>query len=208
MDKEGGVLMSISSDITRKLTESKEFREEFVAALVKRAFPLQVRTIRKKREMSQEQLAEEAGIEQGVVSRAENPNYGNLTFNTALRISAGFDLAFIPKIVTFTEFLKWAEEITQGFSNLPGFEGELATGEMGEQQSQQDTEAVASADAPKPPRQGNVISGYIFEQMQRALSGTGNQTITLTNTQPLAEIPFPPHQTTGRAHGTTFGAAG
>lgn len=208
MDKEGVVLMSISSDITRKLAESKEFREEFVAALVKRAFPLQVRTIRKKKEMSQEQLAEEAGIEQGVVSRAESPNYGNLTFNTALRISAGFDLAFIPKIVTFTEFLKWAEEITQGFSNLPSFEGELAAGELGEQLSQQGEEAVVLADAPKTPRQGNVGSGEVFEEIRRALSGrTGSQAITPT--KPQAGIPFPPYETTtGRAHGTTFGAAG
>lgn len=115
---------TISNDVWKKLSKNKKYREEFVTALVKQAFPLQVRTIRKKRRMSQGLLAEEAGVTQGVVSRAEDPNYGNLTFNTALRIVAGFDLAFIPKIVTFKEFMKWVEEVAEGYTDLPSFEKE------------------------------------------------------------------------------------
>jgi transcriptional regulator with XRE-family HTH domain len=117
-------LNTISADIKAKLAESKEYREEFVAALVKRAFARQVKTIRKARGLSQEELAADANVDQGVISRAENPNYGNLTFNTGFRVAAGFDLAFIPKLVTFGEFLEWIEEVTSGFTDLPSFEEE------------------------------------------------------------------------------------
>lgn len=133
MDKDGGQSMSFSSDLWNKFAESKEFREEYAAALVKRAFALQVRTLRKGREMSQNTLADAAKIDQGVISRAENPNYGNLTFNTGIRIAAGFDLAFIPRIVTYSEFLKWAEEIGEGLQNLKPFEQEREEQESQEQ---------------------------------------------------------------------------
>lgn len=151
--------MTISNDIKKKLAESREFREEFVAALVKRAFPQQVRTIRKKRGMSQTELAEAAKIEQGVVSRAENVNNGNLTFNTALRVSSGFDLAFVPKIVTFTEFLEWAEEITSGFSDLPSFEEELEDGTLGHANASKGNAAATAAQSTQTPAQTRKAAG-------------------------------------------------
>ncbi len=136
MDRGGEASMSFSTDLWSKFCASKEFREEYVAALAKRAFALQVRTIRKDREMSQEQLADAAKIDQGVISRAENPNNG-ITFNTAIRISAGFDLAFIPQLVTYSEFLKWAEKIGEGIENLKSFEKERKEGESPEQRASQ-----------------------------------------------------------------------
>lgn len=149
---------TISADIKQKLAESKEYREEFVAALVKRAFPRQIKTIRKARGLSQEELAIAANVDQGVISRAENPSYGNLTFNTALRVSAGFDLAFIPKLVTFNEFLEWVEEVTEGFTNLPSFEKEREIEALAAIPSHQ-KKAPARAlhlvwENPSPPTQG------------------------------------------------------
>lgn len=165
-----------SNDIKKKLAESREFREEFVAALVRRAFSVQVRTIRKHRQMTQEKLAEAAKIEQGVVSRAENPNYGKLTFTTGFRIAAGFDLVFIPRLVTFTEFLRWADEVSEGFTNLPGFEKELSEGTLGksakpEAHRKPATELLTFADyaaagKKKPQRENDLF---------RAIEGSGQQ---------------------------------
>lgn len=123
--------MTISNNIKNKLIESTEFREQFVAEFAKRAFATQVRKLRRERGMSQEELAEASKIEQGVISRTENPNYGLRTIHVGSGVAAGFGLAFIPKLVTFTEFLKWVEEVSEGLSDLPSFEKELADGTLG-----------------------------------------------------------------------------
>src|SRR5438552_2501278 len=100
-EQEALVSITESTLSTSKLASSKEYREAFVASFLKRYIPFQIRAIRKKRRISQPALAEASKITQGVISRAEDPDYGNLTLNTVLRIAAGFDLAFVGKFVRF-----------------------------------------------------------------------------------------------------------
>ncbi|MGH7829462.1 MAG: helix-turn-helix domain-containing protein, partial [Candidatus Binatia bacterium] len=100
--KGGDSPMNMFSEVWHKLAKSKKYREEFVAAQLKRGIPFQARALLKNRKWSQEILAEKSGLTQGVVSRALSPNYGNLTLNTIIRIAAGFDVAFVGKFVPFT----------------------------------------------------------------------------------------------------------
>jgi transcriptional regulator with XRE-family HTH domain len=86
---------------------NKQYREQLVAAQVKQGIPFQIRTLMKKMGLSQETLAARSGLSQGVVSRAANPNYGNLTLNTIIRIAAGFDVAFVGLFVPFSNIDKW-----------------------------------------------------------------------------------------------------
>lgn len=85
----------------------KKYREQFVSAQVKRDIPAQIRTLMRQKDLTQEKLAERCGLDQGTVSRTANPNYGNLTLNTIIRIAAGFDVAFIGKFVPFSELGRW-----------------------------------------------------------------------------------------------------
>ena len=105
--------MNAFSQLWKKLAKSKKYREEFVAAQVKRGIPFQIRTLLKRAGISQEELANRAGLTQGVVSRAANPDYGNLTLNTIVRIAAGFDVAFVGKFVPFSELSKWFTELSE-----------------------------------------------------------------------------------------------
>jgi transcriptional regulator with XRE-family HTH domain len=73
--------------------------------------PLQIRVLRKQREWSQAQLAQESKLTQGVISRAEDPEYGNLTVNTLVKIGAGFDCAFVGRFVPFSELGRWYTNI-------------------------------------------------------------------------------------------------
>ncbi|SRR6266404_268609 len=114
--------MITNNGLWEKLADP-EYRRYFVEELAKRAFATQVRTIRKKRDWSQEKLAEESQVTQGVVSRTENPTLGT-TFDTAAQVATGFGLAFIPKIVPYSEFIQWAEDVSDGFTDLPTFEQE------------------------------------------------------------------------------------
>ena len=111
----------------RKLAKDKRYREEFASAMLKRMVPYQARAIRKGRGLSQAALAELAGVTQGVISRAEDPGYGNLTLTTIGRIAAGYDLAAIVRFVPFSELVRYSETSTENeFAGLPTFERENA----------------------------------------------------------------------------------
>ena len=105
--------MSTFNELWKKLGESREYREEFVTAQVKRGIPFQISTLLKDLGISQAELAQRSGLTQGVISRAANPNYGNLTLNTLIRIAAGFDVAFVGKFVPFTELGKWYVNLSE-----------------------------------------------------------------------------------------------
>jgi hypothetical protein len=116
--------MDTFNDIWSKLADSKEYREEFVGSLLKRGTALQIQGLLDG--LSQKQFADQAGLTQGVISRAVDPDYGNLTFNTVIKIAAGADVAFIGKFVPFSELAKWVESIPEGGVSfkIPNFEEE------------------------------------------------------------------------------------
>jgi transcriptional regulator with XRE-family HTH domain len=87
--------------------------------------PFQIQILRKQRGWSQEQLAEAAGVTQGVISRAEDPDYGNLTINTILRIANGFDVAFIGKFAPYGELDDWFGSLSEKI-HVPSFDEENA----------------------------------------------------------------------------------
>ena len=119
--------MNTFSDIWPKLARSKKYREEFVAAHAKQAIPFQIRALMKQMGLSQKELAARSRLTQGVVSRAANPDYGNLTINTLVRIAAGFDVAFVGRFVPFGELPPWFDHLYQeGHFHVPTFQEEDA----------------------------------------------------------------------------------
>jgi transcriptional regulator with XRE-family HTH domain len=97
---------SSSSYLWGKL-DDRDYRKAFLIGQFKRMVPFQIQILRKQRGWSQEQLAEASGLTQGVISRAEDPDYGNLTVNTVLRIANGLDVAFIGKFAPYGELENW-----------------------------------------------------------------------------------------------------
>ena len=117
------------SSLWEKLTRSKKYRESFVASVVKRMIPLQIRVLRKQRDWSQAQLATESKLTQGVISRAEDPDYGNLTVNTLVRIASGFDCAFVGRFVPFSELCRWYSMLEhENALRVPSFDDDAGFG--------------------------------------------------------------------------------
>jgi transcriptional regulator with XRE-family HTH domain len=101
---------------------SKRYREEFALALLKRSVAFQIKTLRKNHCGSQAALAERAKVTQGVVSRAEDQDYGNLTFNTVGRIAGGLDMAFIGRFVSFSDLMRFSRQLSEDeFISIPTF---------------------------------------------------------------------------------------
>jgi hypothetical protein len=120
--------MNTCEVIWRKLGQGKGYRANFALAFLKRSIPFQIKVLRKKHCGSQAILAERANLTQGVVSRAEDQDYGNLTFNTVGRIAAGLDMAFIGRFVPFSELVKFSQELSETeFSTIPTFDEENAS---------------------------------------------------------------------------------
>ena len=122
--------MSGFSQLWKKLAKNKKYREEFVAAQVKRGIPFQIRTLLKQHKLSQEELASRAGLTQGAVSRAANPDYGNLTLNTIVRIAAGFDISFVGRFVPFSELGKWFTDLSEESVRVKTFDEENESDEI------------------------------------------------------------------------------
>lgn len=130
----------------RKLIHDRNDREEFALAMLKRMVPFQVRAIRKKRGWSQAELAQQAKLTQGVVSRAEDPDYGNLTLNTIGRVAGGFDLAFIGRFVPFSELVEFSQTLSEKeFQEIQTGELEDAAHRRGEDLANRTNEAGASS---------------------------------------------------------------
>lgn len=113
--------MNALSSLWAKFTRSKKYREAFVAAQLKRGIPSQIRVLRRQRGWSQADLAKAAGLTQGAMSRAEDPDYGNLTLNNVLKIASGLDVGFMGRFVTFSELARWQASLSEEALQVPSF---------------------------------------------------------------------------------------
>jgi len=112
--------------VWQKLSD-KQYRDHYALSLLKRSVAFQIKTLRKKHCRTQAVLAEKSELKQGVISRAEDQEYGNLTFNTVGRIAAGLDMAFIGKFVPFSELIRFSGNLSEEeFKNILTFDEENA----------------------------------------------------------------------------------
>ena len=102
--------MGALSELWKKLTRSRRYRESFAASVPKRIIPLQIRVLRKQREWSQGELAERSALTQGCATGgrgAADPDYGRVTVNTLIRIGGGFDCVYLGRFIPFSELGRW-----------------------------------------------------------------------------------------------------
>jgi transcriptional regulator with XRE-family HTH domain len=104
---------TVYEQIWEKLAKSKKYRDNFVAANARRLLPFQIRVLMQRNRLSQEKLAAKAGLTQGVISRAADPNYGNLTINTIVKIANGLDVAYLGIYVPFSELSRFVAYLSE-----------------------------------------------------------------------------------------------
>jgi transcriptional regulator with XRE-family HTH domain len=168
MEKER--LVTTFEKLWPKFKRSKRYREAFVAQHAKEEIGFQIRALMKQHDLTQTLLAKRAGLTQGVVSRAADPSYGNLTINTLVRIAAGLDVAFVGRFVPFSELPNWFDRIYEEPFRVPSFE--------------QENRALEEQSAAAAARwQSNAETESIWQQMnERTLSA---QYANITETAPL-----------------------
>lgn len=118
----------MNSDVIGELTQSKEYREAFVAAHVRNGIAFQLRAMRNGRGWDQKELARVLGNEklQSVVSRYENPDYGRFSVSTLLDLAKAFDVALMVRFAPFSELVNWDSNISTDSLDVPSFDEEIS----------------------------------------------------------------------------------
>jgi transcriptional regulator with XRE-family HTH domain len=81
----------IEIDLEKKLRDDAAYRRKFFWAESSALIAKQLIRLRKRRELSQSQVAEKAGTKQPAISRAEKADYQNWSFSTIRNIADALD---------------------------------------------------------------------------------------------------------------------
>jgi transcriptional regulator with XRE-family HTH domain len=98
--------------LVRKLLSNKQYREAYVAELIKNGIPFQIRALRDQRAWTQAELGERAKKRPNAITRLEDPNYGKVTLRTLLEIASAFEVGLLVKFVPFSRLLKEYEDVS------------------------------------------------------------------------------------------------
>lgn len=85
--------------------KSKGYRDAFVKEGITTGLAFQIRALREHKGWTQADLGKKMGKPQNVVSRLEDPEYGNYTMKTLLALASAFDVALTVKFVSFGTLL-------------------------------------------------------------------------------------------------------
>jgi transcriptional regulator with XRE-family HTH domain len=104
---------------------NKEFRQSYVAEILRRGLAYQIRAIREARGWSQAELGHQTQKPQSNVSRWEDPTYGKFSLQTLLEIAAALDVALIVRFAPFTELLEAVSDLSPHALAAPSYDEEV-----------------------------------------------------------------------------------
>jgi transcriptional regulator with XRE-family HTH domain len=80
-----------------------DFREAYLVASIEQGIAWQIRVNREGRHLSQSELAKMIGTRQSSVSRMEDPEYGNHSLGTLIKLANAFKCALSVKFVAYSQ---------------------------------------------------------------------------------------------------------
>ena len=108
------------TSLLEKLTD-KSYRDAFTSEEIDVGLPMQIRSMREKREWKQGDVAEKLGTKQPRITLMEKPGYGNFSLNTLKKLAAVFDVALIVSFVPWSEMIEFTNSISNKRLAIPGF---------------------------------------------------------------------------------------
>jgi transcriptional regulator with XRE-family HTH domain len=104
----------------RKLRD-KKYRDAFVSAGISNSLSLQLRILRQRAGLSQEDLARKLGTSQNAISRMEDPKYGRPSISTLKKIASYFDVGLVVRFAPYGEIADWDLNLSQESMEVPDF---------------------------------------------------------------------------------------
>ena len=98
-----------------------EFRKQLIDEHINVGVAFQVRGLRNRQKLTQENLGELLSVKQPLVSAWENPNYGKYTLNTLKDLAEAFDVGLLVRFVPFSTLVNWTLNVTPNAIAPPNF---------------------------------------------------------------------------------------
>ena len=117
-----------------------EYRHAYVEAAIEQGLAWQIRTNRKSRGLSQEQLAQQIGTHQSAISRLEDPSYGSHSIETLLTLASAFDCALSVRFVPFSTLAFESLDLTPSALAAESFDVEWRESEEGNEEADDESE--------------------------------------------------------------------
>ena len=100
--------MNINSSLIMEMKD-KAYRDAYVQSQIRTVLPFQLRSLRTAKKISQEDVAERAGMAQPRISDLERPTGRMPNLETLCRIASAFDVALEVRFVPFSELIRNSE---------------------------------------------------------------------------------------------------
>lgn len=104
-----------------------EYRQAYLSSSIEQGLAWQIRTNRKLRNMSQEDLAQAIGTQQSGISRLEDPTYGAHSLETLVSIANAFDCALSVRFVSYSALAHESEDLSPQALYAKSYEEEYKT---------------------------------------------------------------------------------
>jgi len=108
------------SALISKLLRERKSRESYIRSKLNVLLPSQIRGLRLRREMKQEELGHEAEMKQSRISAMERPGEVSFNIETLIRLAAALRVGLRVEFVPFSDMLTWENGFSQdSFSPTP-----------------------------------------------------------------------------------------
>lgn len=121
----------MTTKLSKRLSRLKSpaYRRAYVRAHATKGLAYQIRALREQRGWTQMELARRLGLSnQSAVARMEDPAYGKLSLESLLRLSDVFDVALLPRFVSFSKLIAETENLTPEALQVESFDAEIEVG--------------------------------------------------------------------------------
>lgn len=107
-------MSSINQDEQKKLWDNLSDIEnrEAMSSDISTTLAFQIKALREKVGLTQEELAESVGVKESTIIQLENPNYKCHSLETLKALAAVFDVALVVRFVSFGGLVNWHTNLT------------------------------------------------------------------------------------------------
>lgn len=109
------ILQRLKSALDQKLQRflNKEYRDGYLETHVRSGIGLQIRAIREKMKLNQDEFATLTGKKQSTISRLENTDYGRVSIQSLLDIARATNVALVVRFVDYRQFLRITSDMSE-----------------------------------------------------------------------------------------------
>lgn len=98
-----------------------DFRKQLIDEHINVGVAFQIRGLRNRQKLRQEDLAKLLSVKQPLVSAWENPNYGKYTLSTLKDLAKAFDVGLLVRFIPFSALVNWTLNVTPDGIAPPNF---------------------------------------------------------------------------------------